>query len=169
MAGRRRAQRGAVTVEYALAYLAVILPLTFGIIYTAELLWIWHSAADFTRDGARYAATHCWQASAENVIAYMKSHVPLMVDQQQITTGTAELAVTYYSRNADTGTLTEFSCDGECSTSCVPDAVSVTVRNYEFRFFQAYLGLPPIAMPNFQTSMAIESAGCDPEQGTCLP
>ncbi len=169
MAERRRNQQGAVTVEYALAYLAIVLPLTFAIIFTAELLWIWHSAADFTREGARYAATHCWQAGGDNVLTYMRTNAPLMIDQQQIVNGTAQLSVTYYSKDPDTGALAEFSCDGECSTSCVPDTVTVAVRNYEFRFFQAYLGLPPIAMPDFQTSMPIESAGCDPEQGNCLP
>jgi Flp pilus assembly protein TadG len=161
--------RGAITVEYALAYLAIFLPLTFAVIYTAELLWIWHSAADFTRSGARYAATHCWQSGADNVLNFMRTNAPAMVDRQQFTDGTAQLAVTYYSRDPDTGTLTEFSCDGDCSTNCVPDTVTVAVRNYEFRYFLTYLGLSPIAMPDFQTSVPIESAGCDPEQGICLP
>ena len=30
------------------------------VIFVAEMLWVWHSVVDFTRDGARYAATHCW-------------------------------------------------------------------------------------------------------------
>ena len=149
MAERKQKQRGAVTVEYALAYLAVILPLTFGVIYTAELLWIWHSTAEFTRAGARYAATHCWQSSGENVLNYMRTNAPLMVDRNQFTDGTAQLAITYYSRDAETGALTEFSCDGECSVACVPDTVTVAVRNYEFRYFQGYLGLPPVLIPNF--------------------
>lgn len=166
---RRGGERGAITLEYALAYSAIFLPLTFAIIFTAELLWIWHSSADFTREGARYAATHCWQSGAGNVLAYMRSHVPPMVDQQQFIDGTADLVVTFYARDPASGTLSEFSCDGECSTSCVPDAVTVSVRNYEFRFFMSHLGLPPVAMPDFQTTMPIESAGCDPEQGLCLP
>lgn len=168
-ARRGRRERGAITMEYALAYVAVILPLTFATIFTAELLWIWHSSTDFTRDGARYAASHCWQAGGDNVTNYMKTHVPPMIDQGQFSGGTAQLVVTYYSRDAATGTLTEFACDGECSSSCVPDAVTVAVRNYEFRYFVGYLGIPPIPMPDFQTSMPIESAGCDPEQGICLP
>lgn len=166
---RAARQSGAVTVEYALAYLGVLLPLTFAVIFTAELLWIWHSAADFTRQGARYASTHCWQAGGDNVTSYMKTHVPLMIDQDQFVNGTADLVVTYYAKDPDTGQLTEFSCDSDCTSSCVPDAVTVAVRNYEFRQFVSYLGLPPVPMPDFQTSMPIESAGCDPEQGTCLP
>jgi hypothetical protein len=52
---------------------------------------------------------------------------------------------------------------------CVPDAVTVRVTNYEFRKFMGYLGLPPVSVPDFYTTVPIESAGCDPEQGTCLP
>jgi hypothetical protein len=158
-----------VTVEYAIAYLTILLPLTFAVIYTAELLWIWNSAADFTRESARYAATHCWQPGGENVLNYMRNNAPAMVDQQQITNGTAELSVTYYAKDPDTGELIEFACDSSCSPQCVPETVTVAIRNYEFRYFLSYLGLPPVAMPDFQTTMPIESAGCDPEQGTCLP
>lgn len=165
----RRSERGAVTLEYAMSYLLVILPLTFMVIFTAEILWIWHSTADFTREGARYAATHCWQSGADNVTTWMKNHVPLMVDRDQFSSGTVELAVTYFSKDPTTGVLSEFSCDGDCSTNCIPDTVTVAVRNYEFRQFFAYLGLPPLPMPDFQTTMPIEGAGCDPEQGSCLP
>src|ERR1019366_5779452 len=49
---------GQATVEFAVLYAAVVLPLTFMIVFVSEMLWIWHSVADFTRDGARYAATH---------------------------------------------------------------------------------------------------------------
>ena len=156
-------------MEFALAYLGVVLPLTFAIIFTAELLWVWHSSADFTRDGARYAATHCWQAGGDNVLTYMRTHAPLMVDQDQFTNGTATLAITYFAKDPATGTLAEFSCDSDCTSGCMPDTVTVAIKNYEFRHFMAYLGLPPVPMPDFQTTIPIESAGCDPEQGTCLP
>jgi hypothetical protein len=167
---RRKAQRGAVTVEWALVYGAVLMPVTFGIIFLAQLLWIWHSVVDFTRDGARYASTHCWNGSGQNVVDYMKSHVPLMVDMDQFQAGQAEIVVSYFSRNPDTGQLEEFACDNsECTTGCVPDAVSVIVRGYEFRRFVTYLGLPPVPVPEFRTSLPMESAGCDPATGECLP
>ena len=169
MIRRRRNQRGQATVEYAILTASVIIPVTFGLIYATQILWIWHSVSDFTRDGARYASTHCWQASGDNVQNYMKTHVPLMVDQDQFQNGTAQIDISYSSLDPSTGTLTAFSCDTECSTACTPDAVTVTVSNYEFRGFVAYLGLPSVQIPNFQTSMPIESAGCDPDQGTCLP
>lgn len=166
---RRRRQSGQATVEYALLYAGVITPVLFAIIYTAQLLWIWHSVVDFTRAGAQYAATHCWQASSENVIGFMQANVPLMLDQQQFQNGTVDLEVDYFSIDPSSGAVTPFACDTECSTMCVPDSVTVHVLNYQFRGFVAYLGLPPVTIPDFQTSMPVESAGCDPEQGSCLP
>jgi hypothetical protein len=166
---RGRDKSGQATIEFILLYLGVMVPLTFAIIFTAELLWVWNSVVEYTREGARYAATHCWQASPDNVTAYMQSHMPAMIDSNQFQTGQAEVQVLYYARDPDTGELSEFSCDSECSTGCIPDAVTVSVTNYEFRRFVTYLGLPPVSLPNFQTSVPMESAGCDPEQGTCIP
>ena len=164
-----RSQRGQSSLEYVILTAGVIIPVTFGIIYLAQILWIWHSVTDFTRDGARYAATHCWQASADNVTSYMKANVPLMIDQDQFKSGTADIQVNYFARDPATGTLTDFSCDTECSTSCIPDTVTVRVQNYQFRSFVSYLGLQPVNMPDFRTSVAIEGAGCDPDQGFCQP
>jgi hypothetical protein len=165
-----RRERGQATIEYVITFAAIIVPLTFGIVFTAQLLWVWHSVVDFTREGARYATTHCWQASRDNVVGHMRTNVPAMVDQDQFQSGQAEIEVQYFARDPETGNLAEFACDGsECSTECIPDAVTVRVRNYEFRRFLSYLGLPPVPLPNFQTSLPMEGAGCDPEQGLCLP
>ena len=65
-AGNRR-RSGQASIELALLYGAVILPLTFMVIFVSEMLWVWHSVTDFTRDGARYAATHCWMSDTGNV------------------------------------------------------------------------------------------------------
>lgn len=166
---RRAAQSGQATVEYAILTAGVIFPVLFGLIYVSEMLWIWHSVADFTRDGASYAATHCWQASAENVTSYMKTHVPKMVDQDQFINGSATLQINYYAKDPTTGQLVDFSCDTECNTQCIPDVVTVRALNYQFGGFVRYLGLPPVSMPDFVATAAIESAGCDPDQDACLP
>lgn len=168
MMKRARGRGGQSTVEYVIAA-GVTLPMIFALTFTAELLWVWHSVAEFTRDGANYAATHCWMASGGNVVNYMRTHVPPMVDMDQFQTGEAEIQVTYFLRDPASGVLNEFTCDGECSQMCIPDTVTVRVRNYEFRKFMSYLGLPPVTIPDFQTSHPVESAGCDPEQGTCVP
>src|SRR5262249_37079490 len=129
MAERNRTRRsGQAAIEFALLYGGVLLPLTFGIVYVSEMYWVWHSAAEFTREGARYAATHCWQTDTTNVMNYMQSHVPVNIDASQFRPGgSAQINITYYSRDVVTGQMTPFSCDGDCSTNCVPDAVTVSV------------------------------------------
>jgi Flp pilus assembly protein TadG len=164
----RERRRGSAAIEFAITYAAVLLPLTFGLIFTSQLLWVWHSVNDWTRQGAGYAATHCWHAAADNVTGFMQQNVPPLIGQDQFVTGPAKIVVTY-SANDGTGQLVPFSCDSECSLSCIPDTVSVTVTNYQFNSFVSFLGLPPITIPDFQTSQPMESAGCDPEQLACLP
>ena len=163
-------QRGQATVEYALTLSAVVLPLTFMIVYGSQMLWSWHSIVELTRDGARYAATHCYDGSGQNVVTYMRTHVPVNVDIDQFTGGQVEIEVQYFGRNADTGALEDFMCEGAtCSTACVPEAVTVRVLNYEFRRLFPYLGLPPVQAPDFHTSVAMESAGCQPGSDACVP
>ena len=156
----RRRSSGQALTEFAVLYAGVILPLTFMAIFVAEALWIWHSVVDFTRDGARYAVTHYCQApDGSNVVSYMQSHVPPMVDQAQFqAAGTATLQVQYLDATGQ-----PFS-QGDCS-DCVPDSVSVSVANYTFGRLAGFLKLPGIAMPPFTTNLPMESAGMDPTLG----
>jgi hypothetical protein len=159
---------GQALIEFALLYTGVVLPLIFMTIFVSEMLWIWHSMNGFTRDVARYAATHCWMADGSNVTAYVQASAPPMIDQNQFQTGQAGLTVTYFSVDPLTGTLAPYTgCQsGECSPACIPDAVSVSVTNYQFLRFASYFKLPPVTIPPFTTSIPMESAGCD-ETGLC--
>jgi hypothetical protein len=151
---------GQAAMEFAVLYAGVILPLTFMTIFVAEALWIWHSVVDFTRDGARYAVTHYCQApDGSNVVAYMQSHVPRMVDQNQFQAGgNATVAVQYLDSTGQP------FAQGDCS-DCVPDSVSVSVANYTFGRLAGFLKLPGITMPAFTTNLPMESAGLDPTLG----
>jgi len=176
MAGRSRGQdknrrSGQATVEYALLFIAVIVPFTFGIIFMAELLWVWHSMIEFTRDGARYATTHCWESDGSNVLAYMYANVPANIDQAEFQSANenAQITINYYTVDPDSGTLGDFSCDSDCTTECMPDVVTVSIQNYTFtRYFATYLKFPAIPMPAWPTSLPMESGGCD-TSGNCLP
>jgi hypothetical protein len=156
-------------VEFGVTWATVFFPLTMMLIFTTQLLWTWHSVVEFTREGARYAATHCYQGAGNNVVTYMQQNVPPVVDQDALTGGEAEIVVSYYQKNAETGDLEEFTCTGaECTRECVPDAVTVSLNNYQFNGFLGYLGLPAVALPNFSTTVAVQSAGCGPDEEACL-
>jgi hypothetical protein len=159
-----RGRGGQTTVEYAMLMVGVIIPFTFGIIYLADALWVWHSMVDFTRDGARYATTHCWYADGNNVLGYMYGSVPVNLEQAQFNQPNVNAAITinYYTVDPDSGTLDAFACDGDCTIGCVPDVVQVSIQNYTFTtFFTTFMQLPGIPMPSWTVSLPMESAGCD--------
>lgn len=175
---RRRGRSGQTTVEYALLFVGVLVPFTFGIIFVAEVLWVWHSMVEFTRDGARYAVTHCWESDGSNVLAYMYANVPINIEQAQFNQPSQNAAITinYYTVDPDSGSLTDFQCDTDCSVSCIPDVVTVSIQNYTYiNFFTTFMQLPGIAMPSWPVSLPMESAGCDgstetaASSGGCLP
>jgi hypothetical protein len=163
-------RRGQALVEYALVWAGVFFPITVMIVFGAQLLWTWHAVVEFTKQGARYAASHCYQNSGNNTLAWMRSNVPFNADMGQFQAGGVDIEVTFFARDPETGTLGEFTCEGaECSRECVPDAVRVAVANYEFRGVQSYFGLPAVTIPDFSTTIPIESAGCSPDQEDCTP
>jgi len=161
-----RLRRGQATVEFALLYGTVMVPLLFGFIYLAQLLWVWHSIVEFTRDGARYAATHCWEADGNNVIQYMQANVPANVDQAEFQVGgSAAINVQYTELDpGGSGELIPFACGA--GSVCEPDAVTVSVAGYQFQHY--VLLLKSIAIPPFPTSQAMGSAGYD-QTGNCTP
>ena len=165
---RRRRQSGQAVTEFALLYTAVALPLTFMVIVISQMLWIWHSVVDFTRDGARYGATHCYTGDGSNVVSYMQANVPPMIDQNEFQNGTVNILVQYYAQQPDGSMVAFTGCAATCGANCIPDAVSVSVTNYQYLRFSGYLGLPPVTMPPFTTTIPMESAGCD-EAGNCVP
>ncbi len=147
-------------------FAGALIPLTFGMIFVTQILWIWHTVNDFTRLGASYAATHCWQSDSGNVTNYMLTNLPAVPNQDQFLNGPIQIQVSYFAEDPTTGILTPFACDGDCTSGCIPDVVTVTISNFQF---QAFAGISPIVLPNFQTSLPMQSCGCDPEQGVCLP
>jgi len=166
MAGLSKRRRGQATVEFALLYGTVMVPLLFGIIYVAQLLWVWHSIVEFTRDGARYAATHCWEAGGLNVMQYMQANVPPNIDQIEFQSGgSAQINVQYFQVDPTSGQLGDF---GGCAAGslCEPDAVTVSVTGYQFQHY--VLLLKSIAIPPFPTSQAMGSAVYD-QTGVCTP
>ncbi len=159
-----RRSAGEALLEFAILYAAVILPLTFMTIFVAEMLWVWHGVGDFTRDGARYASTHCWTADGSNVLAYMEGHVPAIMDRAQFQSGDAGISIAYFSD----GGVTPFSGD-TCGGICVPDTVSVSITNYQFLRFASFMKMPPVKIPPFTTTVPMESAGFQDASGVCVP
>jgi hypothetical protein len=139
------------------------------LVFVAEMLWTWHSVVDFTRAGAQFAATHCWESdgSAGNVLNWMETHVPLMMDRQQFQTNAAGIEVQYFSQ-ASGGGLTPLSSCSDGGAICEPDAVSVSITSYQFTRFSSFFRLGNVRMPPFTTTIPMESGGYQDASGTCV-
>jgi hypothetical protein len=167
-----RGPRGQATVETALAMAAAIIPITFGLIAFTEIAWTYHALAAVTRLGARYAATHCWQDQVgSNVVNWMRlpANTPAFPDRALIASGGIQIQVNYWMHDADTHQSVPFECGGSCSPDCAPDSVTVSIIGYQFNHFFSLLGLPPLQVPPFSTTVAIESGGGNPETGVSSP
>ena len=161
---------GQATIEMALVLMAVLVPLTFGAIAVAELAWTYHALAALTRLGARYAATHCWQDDAgSNVVSWMQANSPPFLDRPQLVTGELGIQVSYWRHDLTTHTTEPFSCADSCTPQCVPDSVTVQISGYQFRHLLPLLGLQPLQVPAFATTVEMESDGGDPDTGVSSP
>src|SRR5215831_6115449 len=160
----RTNSRGQASVETVVALMLGIVPLTFGLLAFGELAWTYHALAALTRLGARYAATHCWQdESGSNVVSWMKANSPPFLDRPLLVTGGIQIQVNYWMHDAGTHQSVPFSCSGACSSNCVPDSVTVSITGYQFNHYFPLLGLSPLTVPPFSTTVAVESAGGNPE------
>jgi hypothetical protein len=165
-----RGCRGQASVETVLALIFGILPLTFGLLAFSEVAWTYHALATLTRQGARYAATHCWQDdSGSNVVTWMQATAPLFPDRPLLTSGGIQVQVNYWTHDTATHETVPFSCAGGCSPDCVPDSVTVSITGYEFNHFFPFLGLAPLQVPPFSTTVPIDSAGGNPETAVSTP
>ena len=162
--------KGQSTVEMALALAAAIIPITFALIAFTEIAWTYHALATVTRQGARYAATHCWQdEGGSNVINWMQANAPAFPDRPLLVSGGVQIQVNYWMHDPDTHQSIPFTCGGGCSPDCVPDSVTVSIIGYQFNHFFPLLGLQPLQVPPFSTTVAVESGGGNPETAVSSP
>src|SRR2546427_374705 len=122
----RKNSRGQATVEMALAMIAGVVPLTLGLIAFTEIAWTYHALVTLTREGARYAATHCWRDDGSNVITWMQANAPPFPDRSQLASG-GVIQVSYWMHDPVNHESVRFSCSDACSAECVPDSVTVSI------------------------------------------
>ena len=156
---RLHKMRGQASVETVLAIVFGVLPLSLGFLAFAELAWTYHALATLTRQGAQYAATHCWEDGADNVVTWMKANSPIFPDRPLLQSGAITIQVNYWTHNLDNDDSEPFSCSATLCGECVPDSVTVSIAGYQFNHFLTALGLPPFQIPSFATTLEVESAG----------
>ncbi|ROZ76635.1 TadE/TadG family type IV pilus assembly protein [Ramlibacter sp. WS9] len=147
---RRRLQKGATSVEFALVFL-IFLTFVLAVTDFSRMLYTWNAAGEATRAGARYAAVCDDTFNQAAVLARMQNVLP------QITT---------------INVLWE---DELGNTSCTPATcagVTVTIVGLQYRWISPIAGLAalaPMAMPTFKTYLPREIMGQDPNSSTICP
>jgi hypothetical protein len=166
----RRNSKGQAAVELVIALGLIVIPLTFAMLGFVEIVWTYHALTTLTRQGAQYATSHCWQDSAgTNVVTWMQENAPMFPDRSQIVSGGIQIQVQYWTHDPESHTSIPFECGGGCGAECVPDSVTVSIAGYSFNHFFPMLGFSPIQVPPFATTMAMQSAGVNPETGAASP
>lgn len=148
-----------------------IVPLTLALIGFAEVAWTYHALAALTRQGAQYAATHCWQDDAgSNVMNWMVANSPAFPDRPKLITGEISIQVQYWTNDSINHLTNSFTCGGtSCSIECVPDSVTVSITGYSFNHFLPYFGFAAFQVPSFSTTVEIQGSGANPETGVSMP
>ncbi len=169
----RRASRGQASIELALLMGTALIPLTLGIVGIAELAWTYHALVTLTRQGAHYAATHCWEGdNGENVVDWMQTNAPAPLNLSGFRILAGQIQVQYWTHDPASQSSIPFdgsACAASCSPQCVPDSVTVGISDYTFHFPIPLAGLNQIPVPSFSTTVEMQSAGGDPEAGTASP
>lgn len=130
MKTKNKAQRGAAAVEFGLV-LVVFLALLIGIIEFARFLYVFNSAAEATRAGARTAVVSAMNSPA------IEREMRLILEDVDA----SEIAVTYLPLN--------------CATDC--SYVQVELNNYTVT--PIFWPVDPIVLPPFTTTLPVESLG----------
>lgn len=155
---------GQASIEMALIMMTIMIPLTLGIVAIADVVWTYHALVTLTRQGAHYAATHCYLGdNGQAVTDWMKANAPPFLDKPNIG-ATLQIQVNYWAHDFANNQSLAFSCAG---APCVPDAVTVSIINYQFTHLLPLLHLQPLQVPAFSTTVEVQSAGIDPESGVC--
>lgn len=135
-----------------------------------DVVWTYHALVTLTRQGAKFAATHCYQDDAgTNVTDWMKVNAPAFLDRPQLVSGSVQIQVNYWAHDLGNHESVAFSCGAACTPACVPDAVTVSISNYQFTRLLPLLNLQPLTLPAFSTTVEVQGAGGDPEQGISFP
>ena len=133
-----RSQIGSTTVEFAIVA-ALFFSLLLGITDFGRILFMWNSAAEATRLGARIAVV-CDKLTPNQVRDRMKKIVPQLTD--------ANIVINYYNP------------PGTVNNACTKDtckAVEVSLTGVTFDPISPFLPFNVITVPDFRTYLLRES------------
>ena len=163
-------QQGVATVEFAIVS-ALLMLLLLAVIEFARLAFIWNTATEATRRGARVAAVCPVNAPAIRNVAVFNDDATSGPSALLTGLSTADVRVEYLDGGGNPVDCTYCNCDDTCG-----DAPFVSIRYVQVSInnFQHTLLLPPplnltLTMPPFESTLPRESLGVVPGVGSQCP
>ncbi len=163
----KKKQQGVATVEFAIVS-ALLLLLLLTVIEFARLVFVWNTATEATRRGARVAAVCPVNAPAIQNVAVFNDDATSGPSALLSGVSTADVRVEYLDGGGNAVDCTYCNCDDSCG-----DAPFVSIRYVQVSIsnYQHTLLLPPplnltITMPAFETTLPRESLGVVPGVGS---
>jgi Flp pilus assembly protein TadG len=163
----KKKQQGMATVEFAIVG-ALLFLLLLVVIEFSRLVFVWNTATEVTRRGARVAVVCPVNDPAiQNIAVFNDDDTP---GASSVLTGlsTANVSVEYLDAVGNTSDCTFCNCDDSCGDSPFVNIkyVRVSINNY-----QHTLLLPPpfnvtLTLPAFESTLPRESLGVVPNVGS---
>jgi len=160
-------QQGLATVEFAIVG-ALLMLLLLGVIEFARLVFVWNSATEATRRGARVAVVCPVNDPAIRNVAVFND--PATPGASSLLPGlsTADVRVRYLDAGGNAVDCTYCNCDDTCGDAPFVSIkyVQVSIENYRHTLL-----LPPplnktLTMPAFESTLPRESLGVVPDVGS---
>lgn len=132
---RRREQRGAAAVEFALVF-AIFCMLLMGAIEMGRLLWTWNAAVEATRRGARLAA----------VCDINDPEIKTRIQEMLPSLTTANITIRYLSPGMAPNTCTTATCQ----------SIEVSLTGFSFTPIIPFVSMGSLTLPPFVTTQRRE-------------
>ena len=166
----KKKQQGVATVEFAIIG-ALLMLLLLGVIEFARLVFVWNTATEATRRGARIAAVCPVNSPAIRNVSVFNDNSTSGPSAWITGLSTADVRVEYLNDSGNPVDCTYCNCDDSCGDASFVSIkyVQVSINNY-----QHTLLLPPpfnvtFTMPAFETTLPRESLGVVPGVGSQCP
>src|SRR5262249_40611775 len=108
-------------------------------------------------------------SSGSNVITWMQANAPAFPDRAQLASGGVQIQVSYWTHDPVTRQSVPFTCGGGgAPPRAPPPCTGRRPRTPRSHFFPT-LGLQPLQVPAFSTTVEFQSAGANPETAISTP
>ena len=142
--------------------------LLLGVIEFARLVFVWNTATEATRRGARIAAVCPVNAPAIRNVAVFNDDTTSGPSALLTGLSTADIQVDYLDGGGNAVDCSSCNCDDSCGDAPFVSIkyVQVSINNYRHTLLLPFPLNKTLTMPTFETTLPRESLGVVPDVGS---